>query len=450
MLSNDPIIQEFNFIQKPHLKKDTARGISFIPEAPYDDYEHGFLYIKKSHNTYRRYVWLGRRKSDTQTTRFGRTHTFARYAFQVNLWKTKQQLIPEGLEVDHINDNAMDDRLDNYQLLTGEENLKKAILNKSVLVAVLVCPVCLNRFEKPASTTQYAAHNKPKKPIFYCCTRCHLTSEISMPTHEKYRPLRDWISDNQIYKLVRVWTDGRTKLEDIVSEKMLDFDLAKETGISVNYGSAKYASTSEKRVMIRDYRNQGLTIYQIAEKMQLHPSTIWELAGETKKSVDLKGEELHETLLRIKHWRNQGYGEERIGRLLGIPRTSISNYIRRHAGEYGISNDAPASKGNSVVTLICPVCKAAFERPIKLTQLHPSRAGRIMCCCEDCRWDLRVKLNRITDRGAMRKWISENQVIKVDKVIPSGVRFFDRDIPHDQQILTFDWTTFIPPSLSSE
>jgi len=263
-----------------------------------------------------------------------------------------------------------------------------------------------------------------------------------MQGHEKYRELRNWISDNQIYKLVRVWTNGDTKFEAVLSEKMLDFNLQKTTGNPVNYGSARFASSSERKVMIRDYRTQGLQFAEIGEKMGMSAKTVWRLANEPRQKIHLNQEQLEETLVRIRKWRKEGYSQERIGKLLGIPRVSISQYIRRHSEEWDIPNDKPTPKGDSIVTLVCPVCHSEFDRNIQLTQLLGSRAGRIMCCCKDCRWDLRIKMNKIEKREEMRNWISTNQIIRVDKLLSNGLRFFDREISHDERIRTFDVLTF--------
>ena len=41
------------------------------------------------------------------------------------IWAWYNDVCPGGMDIDHINDDSLDDRLDNYQLLTRAENLAK-------------------------------------------------------------------------------------------------------------------------------------------------------------------------------------------------------------------------------------------------------------------------------------------------------------------------------------
>jgi predicted transcriptional regulator len=50
---------------------------------------------------------------------------YSRYLFQVQYWKDHGEWIPEGYQVDHINDNPLDDRIENFQLLTPQQNIQK-------------------------------------------------------------------------------------------------------------------------------------------------------------------------------------------------------------------------------------------------------------------------------------------------------------------------------------
>ena len=100
--------------------------IKFTPEPPYsNDYDVGYYRIDVKNN--RKYVTL---VNSATKERFGTL--YSRYLFQVDYWKKYGKLIPDDMQVDHINDNCHDDRLENLQLLTQLENIRKrdAVLYK--------------------------------------------------------------------------------------------------------------------------------------------------------------------------------------------------------------------------------------------------------------------------------------------------------------------------------
>lgn len=67
--------------------------------------------------------------------------SYARY-----LWEENYGKIPEGFEVDHINNDKTDDRLENLQLLTREENIKKNNALRHRTLVKLICPICGKEF----------------------------------------------------------------------------------------------------------------------------------------------------------------------------------------------------------------------------------------------------------------------------------------------------------------
>lgn len=69
--------------------------------------------------------------------------------------------VDEGLQVDHINNGKMDDRIENFQLLTQSENIRKS--HKEKVLVELKCPICGKSFlfEKRNLST----HPNP------CCSR---------------------------------------------------------------------------------------------------------------------------------------------------------------------------------------------------------------------------------------------------------------------------------------
>lgn len=51
--------------------------------------------------------------------------TYARYLMNCHLWKTEGRILKEDEEVDHVNGNALDDRLDNYEIVSRAENIRR-------------------------------------------------------------------------------------------------------------------------------------------------------------------------------------------------------------------------------------------------------------------------------------------------------------------------------------
>ncbi len=72
------------------------------------------------------------------------TFTYARYLMSVYLG----YFVPDHFEVDHVNDDKTDDRIENLQLLTQEQNRYKQFLNKQLELETwfVVCANCSNFF----------------------------------------------------------------------------------------------------------------------------------------------------------------------------------------------------------------------------------------------------------------------------------------------------------------
>lgn len=76
-------------------------------------------------------------------------------------------------EVDHVNGDCTDDRLDNYQILTGKENRVKAIVqgNRYAKKLAFECPNCGKPFEV---TERVYKHNQIQKGCAgpFCSRKC--------------------------------------------------------------------------------------------------------------------------------------------------------------------------------------------------------------------------------------------------------------------------------------
>lgn len=142
-------------------------------EAPYsNDWKYGYIVVNKEP---RRNVILYNSNKDRSTV------SFARYMMSVNLG----YYIGSEFVVDHINGDQMDDRLENYQLLTSEQNkIKGDKQNNSTRQMVdLVCGYCGEEFTKPRNTT----HLVIKKNSDYCSRVCSGKSKVPSTVIREYR-----------------------------------------------------------------------------------------------------------------------------------------------------------------------------------------------------------------------------------------------------------------------
>lgn len=69
------------------------------------------------------------------------TISYARYLMSVHLG----YVVPNEYEVDHINNDKTDDRIENLQLLTQQENISKENKLKTIYYE-FICPICKNNF----------------------------------------------------------------------------------------------------------------------------------------------------------------------------------------------------------------------------------------------------------------------------------------------------------------
>lgn len=124
------------------------------------DYRSAYLFVN---NNGRNCVELVHNNS-TKSKPIKRFITYAKY-----LWISEhKQEVPFGYEIDHINGDGKDDRIENLQLLTKAENIKKEWKEQKRLgleVVDLVCPICGKTFTKRMALV-YRISSQP-----VCCSR---------------------------------------------------------------------------------------------------------------------------------------------------------------------------------------------------------------------------------------------------------------------------------------
>jgi len=125
-------------------------------ESPFKEkFSHGYLVVNKEP---RRNVILYNPGANRTTI------SYARYLMSVHLGYE----IDSKLEVDHINNDKMDDRIENYQLLTPLENRRKSA--KPPKFRSLTCATCKVWFSRRAHQVDTKLKNGQKN--FYCSYEC--------------------------------------------------------------------------------------------------------------------------------------------------------------------------------------------------------------------------------------------------------------------------------------
>lgn len=96
------------------------------------------------------------------------TISYARYLMSVYLGR----FLSDDEVVDHINADKLDDRLENYQIITHSENISKRYqdTNMTELLVDIRCGVCGYIFTKPRNNTHLLASNK--KQSTFCSRSC--------------------------------------------------------------------------------------------------------------------------------------------------------------------------------------------------------------------------------------------------------------------------------------
>lgn len=132
-------------------------------QPPYSHlYKKGYLYLQQDG---RRHVYLCEHTQVTTMT------SYARYLVSVHLG----YILSDEFEVDHVNDDKTDDRLENFQILTKEQNLLKERLRQmeaSYEMLLLLCPQCGFFFRLDGKDYRY--RKSIGREFLYCSRQCCL------------------------------------------------------------------------------------------------------------------------------------------------------------------------------------------------------------------------------------------------------------------------------------
>lgn len=114
--------------------------------------ERGFIVVYIATNKEPRRVATLRKRDGYMTSM-----SYAKYVY-TSFYKCD---IPDGCDVDHINGDKMDDRIENLQVISSSYNRSKDHIRKTMVVKE--CPVCHSLFLFPKGNV--STHPNP------CCSR---------------------------------------------------------------------------------------------------------------------------------------------------------------------------------------------------------------------------------------------------------------------------------------
>ena len=148
-----------------------------------------------------------------------------------------------------------------------------------------------------------------------------------------YVDLRKWISENQIYKVIREWSDGNTAVLDTCSEELLKFDFMKNYGHLINWESALFLTQDERLRILVNNINEGYSDYEIGSRMGISQFTAKKLRSRLKKfnydverylatkGVDTKT--IRHRYIKICELENEGMNNYQISKVLNVSPSTV-------------------------------------------------------------------------------------------------------------------------------
>lgn len=292
-----------------HLERPAVDMTSFniVPEPPYEQYKIGRVHV--CNRGHRRNISLYSKENKLGTT-------YARYLFQINYWKKFGRMIPNGMEVDHINENKLDDRLDNYQLLTGFENRMKSAARIPEKLVIGICPICKTYFSRTVSATQLHYHADRK----VCC--CSVTCSNIFRLYTLPPEISTLLSQMQFVYRIDAYNNAPEPWWEIVSwisKDILEFDIT------------QYENRTKSRVeSIRKYLDMGYTYEKIEELCGHNVEYLiyTHLPEYTQKSIVTKN------IKCIRENLENGKSIKEIALQVNMEEATISQYITKYYPQY--------------------------------------------------------------------------------------------------------------------
>lgn len=165
-------------------------------ENPYQDY---YVYGPTYNSSIDRYmIFLVKKDRSSRTSM-----TYARYLMSIHLGRV---LGPEE-QIDHINNDHKDDRIENLQILSISENNKKSASHKTIL---LRCPECGKLFTRQKGQTHLVFSRSRTKGVQ--CTCCCRSCSGKFQVRRKTQDVSQEVANNVVCEYIEPYK-GKTRFE---------------------------------------------------------------------------------------------------------------------------------------------------------------------------------------------------------------------------------------------
>lgn len=156
-------------------------------EYPYNDY---YLYIVYHKKEGRRYAVLNPIDKASDIKR--KTISYARYLMSVK----EKRFLNDNEEVDHIDENKMNDDINNLQILTKKENIAKEKKFIGKKMVELKCPCCGKVFSRERRNS----HLVKGRGLYTACSRKCSTKFGAI---KQYNPESDFVKNGLKDNVIR-------------------------------------------------------------------------------------------------------------------------------------------------------------------------------------------------------------------------------------------------------
>lgn len=297
----------------------TAFSIKPIP-YPYDRYISGRVFIHRELN--RRYIQLYGSNGEKFST------AYARYLMSVKLG----YIIPDDVTIDHINNNALDDRIENLQPLTQTQNSKKAASVTGKHQILFLCPVCQQKTITPFHKTHF---HKKHLTVSFCSARCAAKFNGSDLTKDE----AVWIGQNQaLYEIRTHWFEyedyycdfyPHTKILRYLSRELLSEDSSRCRDIPnlTEFCWDIFTPEEERGKKIIELAKEGHTTRQMSAILGMDRKLIAQYIKQTRPDL-LKSPRANELIPVFKNMIQKGMTIEEMAQEVDMTKLQAYTFVR--------------------------------------------------------------------------------------------------------------------------